>query len=93
MAVVVPSADDVVAKGEAIYERTIRSIAEPDRTGEFVAIDTVSGEYEIGPDHYSTAEALKRRLPNAIICTLKVGFQATGVIGGRLRRKKASGTS
>ena len=88
MAIVIPSADEVVSKGEAIYNRDIKSLVEPARIGEFVAIDIVSGEYEIGPGHYATAEALRQRLPNAIVCTLKIGFQATGVIGGRLRRTR-----
>jgi len=88
MAIVIPSADEVVSKGEAIYNRDIKSLVEPARIGEFVAIDIVSGEYEIGRDQYATTEALRSRQPNAIVCTLKIGYTATAVIGGRLRRNK-----
>ena len=81
-----PSAADIVKKGEDIYERNIRPNVESDNIGRFIAIDTNSGAYEIGDDHHETALALKARVPNSIICTLKIGFDATVAIGGRLRQ-------
>ena len=90
MTAIRPSADEVGDRGQAIYERDIRSHVEPALIGQFVAIDIESGEYEVGTDHYATALALKARRPNAIVFTIKIGYDSAIVMGGRFHRKKAA---
>jgi len=92
MAAVRPSANEVGDKGQAIYDRDIRSQVEPALIGQFVAIDIESGEYEVGPDHYETALALKSRRPNSIVYTIKIGYDAAIVMGGRFHRKTTADT-
>lgn len=79
-----PSASEVVRKGQEIYDAGIRQQVERDNVGKYVAIDTITGDHEIGDDHLDTVNALYRRIPNAIPCVLKIGYAATDVIGGRL---------
>ena len=80
------TADEVVDRGEAIYEQTLRSQVETGNIGRYIAIDIATGQYEIGDEHLPTVKLLRARLPqDALVCTLRVGYPAVAVIGGRLR--------
>jgi hypothetical protein len=79
------SADEVGDRGERIYETALREKVEPGNTGKFIAIDIHSGEYEIGPDHRETVNRLHERVSDAEVYTIKIGYPATAVTGGRLR--------
>jgi hypothetical protein len=80
-----PSASEIVHKGQLIYDAGIRQQVEPNNIGKYVAIDILTGEYEIGTDHLDTVNVLHSRIPNAIPCVLKIGYPATDIIGGRLK--------
>jgi hypothetical protein len=80
------SADEIVGRGEEIYEKTLRQRYEPGNIGKFISIDITSHDYEIGDDHMETVNRLRSRVPSeAMVCTLKIGYPAVAVIGGSLR--------
>ncbi|HEY3330154.1 MAG TPA: hypothetical protein VGK19_09060 [Capsulimonadaceae bacterium] len=82
-----PPAAVIAAKGETIYDETIKTVVEPDNFGRYVSIDTVSGHYELGDDHLATVDALYAAFPDAVPYTKRIGYKSAVVIGGRLKRE------
>lgn len=41
------SKEEFARRGEAVYERDLRKLLEPEHNGEVVAIDIVTGAYEV----------------------------------------------
>lgn len=78
------TADEIGARGEEIYARTLRDKVEAGNIGKLLAIDVHTGEYEIGTEHLETVHRLRERQPDAEVYLIKVGYPATAVIGGRL---------
>lgn len=77
------SAEEITARGEAIYREQIRSLVEATDKGKFVIIDVETGDYEIGTrDVAATLKLLKRR-PDAVTYAVRVGCRAAYRIGGR----------
>ena len=68
-------------RGTEIYERRVRSQVDPGRTGEVVAIDIDSGEFEVAPDSLAAAQRLLSRVPDAQIWCVRVGYPAVHRIG------------
>jgi hypothetical protein len=48
-----------------IYDRRVRPALRPEDDGKFIAIDVVSGDYEIDEDDYAAVMRLKSRRPLA----------------------------
>ena len=65
--------DEIVQRGEDIYERDIRPLVEVGNEGRVVAIDVISGEYEMAEDALTSIGQLRARLPGAAIFVLRVG--------------------
>jgi hypothetical protein len=56
------TAEEVAARGEALYEQQIRAQVEATHQGEFVVVDIETGDYEIDPDDLvATKRALAKR--------------------------------
>jgi hypothetical protein len=72
------SAEDqeVVRRGEEIYQHAIRSKVEEGNRGAFLVLDVNTGEYEMDSNHLSAAERLQCRLPDAVLYTVRVGYPA-----------------
>lgn len=68
------SAAEVAARGKEIYERDIRPQVEADNFGKVVAIDVISGDYELADDVLASVRQLRVRQPAAEIWLLRVGF-------------------
>ena len=62
-----------VEKAVQIYEQRLKPILEPRCSGESIALDPETGEYELGSSHSEAARKLKLRWPQASIVTLTVG--------------------
>lgn len=82
-------------RGEAIYEERLKAILEPERSGEYVAIDPDSGEYAVGADLTAATQMLRRRRPDGLFYTLKIGPDLGSPMaermtagGAAVRRKK-----
>jgi hypothetical protein len=66
--------EEIVEIGKERYERDIRPLVETTNQGRVVAIDIVTGEYEVAADAMTSAEKLKARIPDAVIFVLRVGY-------------------
>ena len=78
------TAEQIAQRGRAIYQERLRKHVESGNTGQYLALDINSGEYEIGETHRETVDRLRVRMPDAEIFTLLIGYPAIGAIGNRL---------
>jgi hypothetical protein len=77
------SKEEFARRGDAIYERHIRPLAEPAHNGKFVVIDVESGDFEIDQDDYAATEGLLARRPQAQMWLVRIGERAAYRIGAR----------
>lgn len=82
MASPVLDADEVVRRGQEMYERDIRARVEPDHRGEFIVIDLTTGHYEIDAREAPAIRRAIARNPDGPRCVLRIGFPYTHRIGG-----------
>jgi len=83
------SAEETARRGDAIYERQIRSLVEESNRGKIVAIDIESGAYAIAEDALSASHDLLARSPKAEIWCIRVGSRALYRMGGTSLRGQA----
>lgn len=67
------SDQEVVRRGEEIYERDIRSKVESDHRGQFIVIDIESGDYEIDRRAVIATDRVAERHPDGARCLLRIG--------------------
>jgi len=84
--------EQIAKRAKDIYERSIRQVVEGEHDGRIVAIETESGDYELGDTVLEAARKLESRHPgkNASFFMARVGTWAVYSIGGSsLKWKKA----
>ena len=75
------SAAEVGERGRAIYFHEIQSQVEPDHNGEYLTIEILSHDWQVGTKHRETLFAMRDRYPNGEFYTLKVGEIVIGHAG------------
>ena len=68
--------EEVARLGQEIYDRHIKPLLRLEDEGKFVAVDTVTGEYEIDASDYAAVMRLRGRQPSAEVWLLRVGHPA-----------------
>ncbi len=76
--------EDVVARGKEIYQQQIQDKVEPVHNGKFLSVDIETGDYEIGTDDLSPSMQLLNKRPDAVIYSLRIGFQAAHRMGFKI---------
>ena len=66
--------EEIVQRGQELYEREIQSLVEADNKGRVVAIDVRTGEFEVAIDAITSARQLRLRQPEAVIFVIRVGY-------------------
>ena len=57
-----------------IYEERLKSVLEPDHNGEMIAIDPITGDYEVAKSHRDAKRALRPKIAeDHPIVTLTIG--------------------
>lgn len=81
------SGDEVVARGEQLYEQSIRAKVETaENIGKIISIDIETGDYEIDVDIMQAGLRLQARHPDAAIYGKRIGYNAVYALGGSLVR-------
>jgi 23S rRNA maturation mini-RNase III len=83
------SAEETARRGDAIYERDIRSHVEKTHRGKVVAIDVDSSAYVVADNAFAASERLLAQHPDAEIWCVRIGHQALHRLGGRPRQGTA----
>lgn len=79
------TSDDIVQRGQALYEQHIRVKVEPDHNGKFLVLDIETGEYEIDVNELAAVKRAKARNPHAALYILRVGYPTAYRLGGPLK--------
>jgi hypothetical protein len=74
--------DEIVRRGEAFYQESIRSEVESHHSGEYLVINVLTGEYEVDPDDLAASSRAKDRFKDAPLFTLRIGHSAAYRLGG-----------
>jgi hypothetical protein len=82
MALLQYTKDEIVQRGEALYERKIRSNVEDQHRGKILVIDLESEDYEVDEDHLAANRRLRDRHPEGTFYGLRIGYPALGKVGG-----------
>ena len=70
-----------VNRGEEIYDTSIKHQLSDDQLGKFLAIDTNTGEYEIGDSSMAVTDALHARVVGADVYVMRHGRMPVYSIG------------
>ena len=79
------SKEEFARRGESIYERELRQALEPKHNGEVVAIDILTGAYEVDADEIAATDRLAARVPTAQTWMRKVGSRHSRHFGAAHR--------
>ena len=82
------SKEEFARCGDAIYEKEILPKLTAKDRGKFLAIDIETGEHEVARDEMRAEDKLLRRLPEAQIWMVRIGYTATHSFGGGLKPAK-----
>jgi hypothetical protein len=77
------SKEEFAARGDAVYETSVRPQLSASDEGKFAAIDIESGSYEIDADQLQACERLRVRVPDAQIWGVRIGSRYVHRFGGR----------
>lgn len=79
--------DEVAARGEALYQQTIRAAVETqENIGKMIIIDVETGDYAIDDTGLSSARLLHVKRPGAELYGIRIGYNAAEALGGVLER-------
>jgi hypothetical protein len=78
------TADEIVQRGQALYEQTIRpTVDEAQHGGKLLVINVETGEYELDADEIAAAKRAKARFGrNAALFTMRLGAPTAYRLGG-----------
>lgn len=77
-----PKLHNTIERGQIIFESQIASRLSDENPDDFLAIDILSGDYEIGPNDLTPSQRLRARHPDAVIFLRRVGDEAAYSVGG-----------
>ena len=66
---------EVAEKGEAIYADKFRENYEPEKDGQFVAIDVLTEEAYVAPQPEEALDLARREAPDGIFHLIKIGSE------------------
>ncbi len=76
------ASQEIVRRGQALYNRQIRAKVEGSHKGEFLVLDIESGEYEIDASEVAALRRAKAKHPDAALYILKIGYPTAYRVGG-----------
>ena len=74
-------ADDLLERGNRIYEERLKSLLEPDHNGEMLAVEVESGDYFLGQTATEAYRKAKAKHPGREFTFLRVGSKAAFFVG------------
>lgn len=73
--------EEVVQRGQEIYEREIRAQVEASHEGEFVVVDITTGAWEVDEDDVAASDRALSKNPDAVLYFARVGRPAAYRLG------------
>lgn len=75
------SGNEIVRRGQELYEQAIRPEVEAEHKGEFLVINVETGEYEMDADEVAAGKRAKAKYPQAALFSMRVGYRAAYRLG------------
>ena len=75
------SREEVATRGHELYESQIRTQVESENHGKIVAIDLLTGDFEVAIDSLTAAKLLMTRHPDTQIFCIRIGHRAVHSFG------------
>jgi hypothetical protein len=75
--------EEIVQRGEEIYQRDIRDRVEAHNKGKFLVLDIDTGDYEIDADELAALERAAAKHPDGARYILRIGYPTAHRLGGR----------
>jgi hypothetical protein len=75
--------DEVVQRGEELYQRNLRDQVEDAHKGEFLVLDIETGDYEIDTDEVAAVKRAVARRPDGVRYIKRIGHSAAHRLGAR----------
>jgi hypothetical protein len=76
------STDEIVRRGQALYDAQLRAQVETGNTGKFMVIDIETGEYEIDRSEVAAFERALAKRSDAPLYLLRIGYRGAYHLGG-----------
>ena len=81
------SGEEIVRRGEELYERSIKQIVETEENiGKICSMDIETGEFVVDPDALVAGYAVRAKHADAAIYGKKIGYRTAFSLGGTLTR-------
>lgn len=74
--------DEIIRRGQALYEQEIRTRVEEGNKGNFLALDIETGGYEIDVDELAAIRRAKAKNPGGALYIVRIGYPAAYRLGG-----------
>jgi hypothetical protein len=81
------SKEEFARRGDAIYEKEVRPQIKARDEGKFAAIDIETSEFALDADELRACQKLRKRMPDAQIWMVRVGYPYIHRIGSSERRE------
>lgn len=75
------TADQIVQRGQYLYETRLRLLMKSKDIGNVLVIDVETGDYELDTDDIAAAHRLQAKHPGAALYAMRVGSPTFGRIG------------
>jgi hypothetical protein len=76
------SNEEIVRRGQALYEQEIRPKVEAEHKGEYLVVNVETGDYVIDQDDLAASKRAKTQYPNAPLFTVRIGYPTAYRLGG-----------
>ena len=73
--------EEVVRRGETLYEQQIKPEVKDADRGKFLVLDIETGAYEIDANELTALNRVKRRNPDSVLYMLRIGRPAAYRLG------------
>lgn len=78
------SKDEIVDRGNEIYQQQLRDKLEPDNKGKFLVIDIETGDYEMDDDDVLAYKRAMNKHPDGARFGMRIGYRVSGTIGNAM---------
>ena len=76
--------EEIVERGEALYNQQIREAVEAGNEGNFLVLDVETGAYEVDVDELAAVQRARAKNPDAVLYILRIGYATAYKIGGQV---------
>ena len=75
------SSDEIAERGQALFDREIRSTLSPSEQGKFLVLDIETGDYELDKDELAAIKRARVKHPQGAFYMLRVGHRTAFRLG------------